>query len=179
MSNATLGLNRDQLAKALGGNYAVIRAFEQLVLNDSQTPTTIEEAAAIANTAFAAATQALDLLNSVLASLEPLESAPVFVETERYDPYVPTTVVPIVGTIAEQDASAVAITGGAVDGVVIGATQAADGTFVKLKATGAFGCNNATPQGKYALGADATDLATAITLVNKIKAALIANGIAS
>lgn len=44
---------------------------------------------------------------------------------------------------------------------------------------GAFGCNGATPQTAVTLPANATDLATAITLVNAMKAALIANGIAA
>jgi hypothetical protein len=42
---------------------------------------------------------------------------------------------------------------------------------------GNFGCNGASPQGAYAVRADATDLATALTLLNQIRAALIANGI--
>lgn len=46
-----------------------------------------------------------------------------------------------------------------------------------LQCIGKFACNNATPQAAATLPADATDLATAITLVNAIKAALIANGI--
>lgn len=43
---------------------------------------------------------------------------------------------------------------------------------------GSFGCNGKTPQGTYAVNAAATDLATAIALVNQLRAALIANGIA-
>ena len=42
---------------------------------------------------------------------------------------------------------------------------------------GNFGCNGAVPQTAVTLPANATDLATAETLVNAIKAALIANGI--
>jgi hypothetical protein len=41
-----------------------------------------------------------------------------------------------VGTMAEQNANAVAITGGAVDGATVGATTAAAGTFTTLKITG-------------------------------------------
>lgn len=52
-----------------------------------------------------------------------------------------------------------------------------NGKFGTLVATGAFGCNSKTAQTAVVLPANATDLATAITLVNAIKVALIANGI--
>jgi hypothetical protein len=42
-----------------------------------------------------------------------------------------------------------------------------------------FGCNGKAPQASVALGAAATDPATAQTLVNNIRTALIANGIGS
>jgi hypothetical protein len=42
-----------------------------------------------------------------------------------------------------------------------------------------FGCNGATPRGKVPAGADATDLDSAITLVNQLKLALVNNGICS
>lgn len=42
---------------------------------------------------------------------------------------------------------------------------------------GAFGTNGQPPQGAYTVRADATDLATALTLVNQLRAALIAVGI--
>lgn len=45
--------------------------------------------------------------------------------------------------------------------------------------TGAFGCNGANPQGPYALGGAATDLATTTALANKLRAMAIANGMAS
>ena len=41
----------------------------------------------------------------------------------------------------------------------------------------AFGCNGARPQPSVAVGAAATDLTTALALLNKVRAALIANGI--
>lgn len=50
-------------------------------------------------------------------------------------------------------------------------------TVPTLTVTAGFGCNSKTPQTAVALPANATDLPTAITLVNAIKAALIANGI--
>lgn len=45
-----------------------------------------------------------------------------------------------------------------------------------LTVVGGFGVNGASPQTAVTLPADATDLPTAITLVNAIKALLIANG---
>jgi len=42
-----------------------------------------------------------------------------------------------------------------------------------------FGCNGKAPQAAVAASPNATDLATAITLVNNLKATLIANGICS
>lgn len=46
-----------------------------------------------------------------------------------------------------------------------------------LKVINGFGCNGKAPQAAVTLPADATDLASAITLLNAIKAALIADGI--
>lgn len=43
--------------------------------------------------------------------------------------------------------------------------------------TGKFGCNSVAPQGKKTASAAATDLPTALVLVNQIRAALVANGI--
>jgi len=48
-----------------------------------------------------------------------------------------------------------------------------------LKVSDGFGCNTKSPQTAKATPANATDLATAIALVNNLKATLIANGIAS
>lgn len=45
-------------------------------------------------------------------------------------------------------------------------------------AVGKFGCNSATAQAAYAVGAAATDPTTTMALVNLIRLALIANGIA-
>lgn len=50
-------------------------------------------------------------------------------------------------------------------------------TFSSLAVTGPFGCNGKAPQASVVLPANAVDLATAIALVNAIKAALIADGI--
>lgn len=165
MSNNPLGLNRDQLSKALGGNYAVIRAFEQLQLDASSTPSTVEEAAAAANSALALAGQAISVLAEVASLLEQIATVPVPLSMPQDDVYVPALALPTFGSMAEQDSGAVSITGGALDGVQV----AAD----------AFACNGATPQATYPIGSAATDLPTVIALANKIRIALIANGIAS
>jgi hypothetical protein len=44
--------------------------------------------------------------------------------------------------------------------------------------TGAFGCNGALARTAYAVGVDATDLTSALILVNNLKTALVNNGIA-
>lgn len=67
----------------------------------------------------------------------------------------------------------------------IGAKTANAGAFTNLTTSstctvnGAFGCNGATAQTAYSVGAAATDLASVITLANNIRDALIANGIAT
>jgi hypothetical protein len=43
---------------------------------------------------------------------------------------------------------------------------------------GSFGCNGKTPQAAYSVNSDCTDLSSAIALINQLRAALIANGIA-
>lgn len=179
MSNNPLGLNRDQLSKALNGSFPVIRAFEQLQLDQAGTPSTIEEAAAIANTSFAVAQQAIESIAQILAMLEALDTAPATVAEALEDQYIPAYAPPLLGTIAEQDAESVVITGGTIDGTAIGATTAATGAFTTLAASSGFGCNGSTPQAAYSIGAAATDLPTVIALTNKIRLALIANGIAS
>jgi hypothetical protein len=52
-----------------------------------------------------------------------------------------------------------------------------DVTAPYLQVSGQFGCNGSTPQGKATVRAAATDLATALTLVNQLRTALINNGI--
>lgn len=61
----------------------------------------------------------------------------------------------------------------------IGTATPAAGTFTTIKATDGFGCNGKDPQTATPLGSAATDLASAIALVNTIRTTLIANGICS
>lgn len=99
------------------------------------------------------------------------------------------------GTMAKQNADNVAITGGAIDGTVIGGSTPTVGTFTDvaaqsvsssgailgetLQAGTGFGCNGKAPQSAYSLGAAATDLATVITLANNIRTMSINNGTGS
>jgi hypothetical protein len=179
VSSGPLNLNRDQLAKALGGNFPVIKAFERLVLDNSATPATIEEAAATANSALAVAASALDLLAEVAAILDAMSQAPAQAPEPSEEAYVPAVVTPVLGTMAEQDADSVAIAGGTIEGTSVGASSAAAGRFTTLLATQGFGCNGASAQTPYALGPAATDLTTVIALANAMRTALINNGIGS
>jgi len=166
-------LDRAQLARIAQNVPQTIAGLEQLVSSVGGFPTTIEEANALAGSALAiaqAATAALSLLAEALAQLE---SAPVPQPHVDPDDTAPRH---YLGTIAAQDADQIEITGGAVDGTPIGSTTAAAGTFTDLR-SGAFGCNGAAAQAPAGLGAPASDLDTAITLLNNIRAALIANGI--
>jgi hypothetical protein len=61
----------------------------------------------------------------------------------------------------------------------IGTKKAAAATFTTLTATGAFGCNGKSAQTPYALGAAATDLASAIALANNLRTMSINNGTGS
>jgi hypothetical protein len=65
------------------------------------------------------------------------------------------------------------LTPGTIDNMDIGQTGWAKGKFTQLASTGAFGCNNATPQPVYYLDPSATDTAK----IAGIYAALVANGI--
>lgn len=86
--------------------------------------------------------------------------------------------------VASIDLSSIGTTAGNRGGEIQLSTKA-DGGALALQATvtnsglrleTGFGCNGTNPQGKVTLPANATDLATAITLLNAIKALLIANG---
>lgn len=173
-----LGLSRQQLATFLKTPES-IRAFEQLFDFQGVTPSTIEEAAALAGTAAAIAQQALGMLATYAEVLEQLSAAPPRMDTQAPDDFTPAAVPLVLGSMADQNADAVAITGGAIDGTLVGATTAAAGKFTDLTAAGKFGCNGKAAQSAVALGAAATDLATTITLVNTIRTTLIADGIGS
>lgn len=130
-----LGLNRQQLASFLKNQEAIV-AFEQLFDFSAATPATIEEAAVLAGTAAAIANQALAMLADVTAMLEQLSAAPAPSAPAAPDDFTPPVIPATLGTLAEQDANNVAITGGAIDGTTIGATTPAAATFTNATATG-------------------------------------------
>lgn len=95
------------------------------------------------------------------------------------------------GTLSTQNASAVVITGGAIDNTPIGATTPATIKGTTVTATGAFGSNGKTAQTSAAVNAAIAGSAGAtytaaeeglinslLALVNQLRAALVANGIA-
>lgn len=168
-------ISRPQLA-AFIKDHDSVRAFERLFAAAGSTPATVEEALAQATSATALAHQALDMLSAVGDLLARLDTAPAGADFEP-----PNDTTPSIGTgsMGMQDQAAVDIEGGAIDGVIIGADAPDIGTFTTLSATGAFGCNGAAPQPAVVLGPAATDLPSALTLLNSIRSALIANGIGS
>lgn len=66
---------------------------------------------------------------------------------------------------------------GDMDNIRVGYNNPQYGRFTELRALGAFGCNGTIPQMAYNLPGNATDLTSAIALVNAIRTALINNGI--
>lgn len=158
-------LSRDILKQFLP-NHEAIRAFEQALQNiDSTLPTTIEEVGNVAATASAAVAMVSAQLQEVADELAMIAAAPAIV----------------LGTLAAQNADAVDIDGGSIDGTPIGATEAASGNFSTLiagpttitsnlgvtgsingnsvgavtsvVAGGAFGCNGQPAQTSVAAGA--------------------------
>lgn len=148
-------LDRAQLARIAQNVPQTIAGLEQLVGSVGGLPSTIEEANALAGSALAVAQAALAALNALAQAIAQLDGAPARTPIEEHDDTAPRA---YRGTMAAQDADQVEITGG-------------------TAALGAFGCNGAAPQSAVSLGAAATDLTSAITLANKTRAALIANGI--
>ena len=199
-----LKLDRRTLSQLLQGNQQAIVTFERM-LNDvgGTLPSTIEEANALAGQALALAQVQGALLSLVTNALARLEGAPVPLPQVDHDDTTPRA---HLGTISGQNADQVEITGGAVDGTTIGQTTAADAKFKKLaasdqitstvadgtaplvvasktKVANLYADRAATADSAGNLGAptaypaNATDLASAITLVNALKAANTAKGV--
>lgn len=106
-------------------------------------------------------------LSGIIARLDALEAAPMPIA--------------VLGTIAVQNDNAVAITGGAVDGVAIGATTPSTGAFTTVTASDSVLCNGTGGIG-YTTGAggtvaQATDKSTAVTL-NKLTGRITMNAAA-
>lgn len=109
-------LSRDILKQFLP-NHESIRAFEQALQNiDSMLPTTIEEVGNVASAASVMVAAVAAELQEVADRLAELSTAPALV----------------LGTLAPQNADAVDIDGGSIDGATIGAEVAAPATVTTL-----------------------------------------------
>jgi len=128
-----LGLDRQQLARFFQNNAEAIRAFEKVFDSVESTPASIEEVAAIAGTAAALGNLALSLISGVSALVEQLGTAPAEVPAPAVDDFAPALAL---GTLAQQNADSVTITGGAIDGTPIGAAAASTGAFTSISASG-------------------------------------------
>lgn len=129
-------LDRQQLAKFLPSHEA-IRAFEQVFDFTTSTPATLEEVTALASLAISVANQALASLAIYSEQLELLIATPATPPAVELDDFAPALTPIILGTLSEQDANAVAITGGAIDGTTVGTTVASSGAFTTLSASAA------------------------------------------
>lgn len=130
-----LMLDRQTLARLLQNDHQAIVAFEK-VLGDvgGAIPSTLEEVAALASMASSMANLALELLAKNSEQLDLISFQPVAVALPHEEDYRPATAF---GTIGQQNADSVEITGGSIDGTTIGATSASTGAFTTLTASAA------------------------------------------
>jgi len=146
---ANLRLNRQQLAQFLP-NHEAIKAFEALFNNvQDSIPSSLDDVQSTADSAQLQAAEALSGLaqvaNALSLALYGAYSEVVtpdnyvqISEQAQQDIYVPPN---SFGSIAEQNANKVAITGGAIDNTSIGLTTAAAAAFTTLAASGLFSAN--------------------------------------
>lgn len=128
-----LKLTRDQLAKFLPDHQA-IRAFEQLFDDvDVTIPDANDEANNNAGIALAVANAALAEVANIISELQLALNAPVAQPATFPDDLAPRLEV---GTIASQNADAVSITGGAIDGVTFGAVTPGSAAFTSISYSG-------------------------------------------
>lgn len=130
-----LMLDRQTLARLLQNDHQAIVAFEK-VLGDvgDALPSTLEEVTALANAAVASANLAIELLSKMSEQLDLISYIPAQTQSVPDDVYIPAIAF---GTLGQQNADAVEITGGSIDGATIGATSASTGAFTTLTASGA------------------------------------------
>jgi len=127
---AKLNLTREQLAKFLPDHQS-IRAFERVFEEiDSTLPGSSDEANNNAGIAIAAANAALDAVAEIISQLQQVLAAPVLQPNIPYEDYSPALAL---GTMSAQNADAVDITGGSIDGVSLSNTS---GTFVSITYSG-------------------------------------------
>lgn len=196
----SLNLPRELIAQIAGGNRFAINQLEKVFSQVSSTPATIEEANALAGSALAVAHAAIAALAMFAEALTQLEAAPAVVPQADDDDTAPR---PHLGTIASQNGDSVEITGGTIDNTPIGLTTAADAKFKKIAASDQITSTVATGTAPFVVAsatkvtnlyadraatadslgvagsypADATDLPSAIALVNYIKARNIFKGV--
>lgn len=130
---AKLKLTREHLAKFLPDHQA-IRAFEQLFDDvDVTIPDASDEANNNAGIALAVANAALAEVANIISELQLALNAPV-----AEPPIFPDDLAPRleIGTIASQNADAVTITGGSIDGVTFGAVAPSAATFTSISYSG-------------------------------------------
>lgn len=129
-----LMLDRQTLARLLQNDHQAIVAFEK-VLGDvgDALPSTLEEVSALANMASALANLAMTLVEQNSERIELLSFVPAPLAPEMDSEYRPASVF---GTLGQQNADSVEITGGSIDGTTIGATSASTGAFTTLSANG-------------------------------------------
>ena len=130
---AKLKLTREQLAKFLP-DHQTIRAFEQLFDDvDVTIPDASDEANNNAGIALAVANAALAEVANIISELQLALNAPI-----SEPPIFPDDLAPRleIGTIASQNADAVAITGGSIDGVTFGAVTPGVATFTSISYSG-------------------------------------------
>lgn len=112
-----LMLDRQTLARLLQNDHQAIVAFEK-VLGDvgDALPSTLEEVTALASMASSLANMALEILAKTDGQLELLRGLPTPVAPPVDENYIPAI---SLGTIAQQNAESVDITGGTISGVTI------------------------------------------------------------
>lgn len=138
---AKLKLTREQLAKFLP-DHQTIRAFEQLFNDvDVTIPDANEEANNNAGIALAVANAALAEVANIISKLQLALNAPVAQPAAFPDDLVPRLEI---GTIASQNADAVSITGGAIDGITFGATTPGPAAFTSISYSGQLASTVAT-----------------------------------
>lgn len=193
-------LDRAQLARIAQNVPQTIAGLEKLVGNVTEMPSTIEEANALAGSALAVAQGAMAMITLLADALAQLEAEPAAAPQVDPDDTEPRA---HLGTISSQNHDAVEITGGAIDNTPIGVTTAADAKFKKLAASDQITSTVAAGTAPLVIAsstrvdnlnvasagtadslaspssypADATDLPSAIALVNALKAAAISKGL--
>lgn len=132
MVDRKLGLDRQTLAKITGNDPKAIRALEQVFSDVDATPSTVEEAAALAGQALSITQTALAMIEYAQELLDQLTSAPVQQAIPGEDDTAPAVQI---GTLGAQNADGVEITGGSVDGAPVGANAASTGRFTTVEST--------------------------------------------